>query len=286
MGTLYIVATPIGNLGDMTPRAVEVLRSVVVIAAEDTRHSATLMRAFDIATPLVSYHKHNERAREAFLLEHLATGDVALISDAGTPAIADPGHAMVEAAIRSGHTIVPIPGASSLLAAVVGSGLVPGQFQFVGFLPRAGSERQVALSRALGSGVPFVLFESPLRTLDTLRDLMALDGARQAVVARELTKLHEEFRRGRLTELVDAISEVPPRGEVVIVVGGPVAGEEVEADSPLQLARTLLASGLKPSKAARELGAITGLSGTEAYAIIREATAITADRMPADGDAS
>lgn len=286
MGTLFIVATPIGNLGDMTPRAVDVLRAVSVIAAEDTRHSATLMRAFDIATPLVSYHKHNERARESLLLEHLATGDVALISDAGTPAIADPGHTMVQAAIRHGHTVVPIPGASSLLAAVVGSGLVPGPFQFVGFLPRAGSERQVAIARALGTGVPMVFFESPLRTADTLQDLAALDGTRSAVVARELTKLHEEFRRGTLAELAVTAESHPPRGEVVIVVGAPEAREEATPDSPLELARSLLASGLKPSKAARELGAITGLSGTEAYAVIREVGTVTGDKTPDADDAS
>jgi 16S rRNA (cytidine1402-2'-O)-methyltransferase len=271
MGTLYVVATPIGNLSDMTPRAVETLRSVSLIAAEDTRHSATLMRAFDIDTPMISYHQHNRSARADRLGRALLDGDVALISDAGTPGISDPGHEFIADAIQAGHTIVPIPGASSLLAAVAGSGIVPGPFMFVGFLSRSGDERKLAIGRAISAGVPFVVFESPLRTGATLSDLAQLDGERTCVVARELTKMHEEFRRGSLKDLASFFSlpESAPRGEVVIVVGEAVIehGGDPGQDST-SLARSLLRGGMKPSKAARELSAITGITATEAYEIV------------------
>lgn len=271
MGTLYVVATPIGNLGDMTPRAVEVLRSVDLIAAEDTRHSATLMREFEIDTPMISYHQHNRSARADRLEKALREGDVALISDAGTPGISDPGHELVADAIEAGHTVVPIPGASSLLAAVVASGIVPGPFLFVGFLPRSGDERAAAVGKAVTAGVPFVVFESPNRLPATLSDLAQLDGDRSCVVARELTKLHEEFRRGTLADLAEHYSgtDSAVRGEVVIVVG---AASQDQASEPAQdaseLARSLLVGGMKPSRAARELSSITGLPATEAYELV------------------
>jgi 16S rRNA (cytidine1402-2'-O)-methyltransferase len=271
MGTLYVVATPIGNLSDITPRAVETLRSVSLIAAEDTRHSATLMRAFDIDTPMISYHQHNRSARADRLGRALLDGDVALISDAGTPGISDPGHELIADAIQAGHTIVPIPGASSLMAAVAGSGIVPGPFMFVGFLPRSGDERKLAIGRAISAGIPFVVFESPVRTGATLSDLAQLDEDRTCVVARELTKMHEEFRRGSLKELASFFSlpESAPRGEVVIVVGEALIDRSGDpGQHSTELARSLLRGGMKPSKAARELSAITGLTATEAYEIV------------------
>ncbi len=271
MGTLYIVATPIGNLGDMTPRAVEVLRSVSLIAAEDTRHSATLMREFDIQTPMISYHQHNRSARADRLGKALLEGDVALISDAGTPGISDPGHELVADAIKSGHSVVPIPGASSLLAAVAASGIVPGPFLFVGFLPRSGDERSSVIGRAMTAGVPFVVFESPNRVASTLVDLARIDGDRASVVARELTKLHEEFRRGTLQDLAEEFSGsgATVRGEVVIVVGDASRSANVEpAQDSSELARSLLLGGMKPSRAARELSSITGIPATEAYELV------------------
>lgn len=273
MGTLFIVATPIGNLGDMTARAIETLRSVSLIAAEDTRHTGNLLHHFEIRTPTISYHHHNRSARAERLLAELAVGDVALVSDAGTPAVADPGHELVVAALAAGHLVVPIPGASSLLAAVSASGIVDGPFLFVGFLPRSGEERVIAISRAASTGVPFVIFESPLRTKETLADLAALDPDRPAVVARELTKMHEEFLRGTLEELQLATTLTPARGEVVIVVGASVETTGTAPDDHEALARSILQQGLKPSRAARELAATTGLTASDAYELIQRVRA-------------
>jgi 16S rRNA (cytidine1402-2'-O)-methyltransferase len=269
MGTLYVVATPIGNLQDFTPRAIETLQTVSLIAAEDTRHSGTLRSVFDIGTPMISYHHHNRSQREQRLLDALDEGDVALISDAGTPGIADPGKEIVEAALAAGHRVVPIPGASSLVAAVSASGLVEGPFIFLGFLTRKGGERRAEIAKAASTGWPIVLFESPLRVVATLEDLGRALGERDAVVARELTKLHEEIVRDTLAGLVARFGEVEPRGEFVIVVGAAPDADEVSTDSR-ELARRLLADGLKPSKAARELASIAGIAGDEAYAIVRE----------------
>lgn len=270
MGTLFIVATPIGNLADMTPRAIDTLRSVRLIAAEDTRHSGTLLRAFAIDTPMLSYHHHNRAARADRLLAELDVGDIALISDAGTPAIADPGHELVAAAAAVGHRVVPVPGSSSMIAAVSASGLVPGPFVFVGFLPRTGEERRVMLGKAVSSGFPFVLFESPLRASHTLRDVESASAGRPAVVARELTKLHEEIRRGLVAELAAGLEAAPPRGEVVLVIGAAVVSPAASTGAGVEeLARSILAQGVKPSRAARELSAIAELDAAEAYAIVQ-----------------
>lgn len=267
MGTLYVVATPIGNLQDFAPRAVETLRNVQLIAAEDTRHSGTLRTAFDIATPMVSYHHHNRARREDQLLRALDEGDVALISDAGTPAIADPGQEIVAAALKAGHTVVPIPGASAAIAAVSASGLVTGPFIFLGFVERKGEGRRAAFGKAIATGWPVVLFESPQRLLETLADLRDAFGDRDAIVARELTKLHEEIASGTISSLIAHFSAGEVRGEIVIVLGsGNVADEAVDTEA---IARKLLADGLKPSKAARELAQIAGISGDAAYEIIR-----------------
>lgn len=269
VGTLYIVATPIGNLEDMTARAVQTLRDVDIIAAEDTRHSATLLRAFEITTPMISYHHHNRRAREGRLLFELSKGDVALITDAGTPGIADPGHEIVRAALESGFRVVPIPGASSVITAVSASGLVPGPFLFLGFLPRSGDERRVAIAKAVTTGYPFVIFESPMRARRTLQDLRKAAGDRLAMLARELTKLHEELRIDTLGALEAAYSETTPKGEVVLVVGGGDEGSRPVGDVPA-LIRRLLKEGHKPSKVARDVASISGISGSEAYARVRQ----------------
>jgi 16S rRNA (cytidine1402-2'-O)-methyltransferase len=269
MGTLYVVATPIGNLDDMTPRAIRTLREVSVIAAEDTRHTARLLKRFDIETTMVSYHQHNEARRVASLLEALADGDVALVTDAGTPAVSDPGAVLVRAAHEAGWPVVPIPGASSVVAAVSASGLVDGPFLFLGFLPRTGEERREVLGRAVSAGVPVVLFESPNRLVDTLADLGVWFGDVDAVVARELTKLHEEVRTGRLSALRERFAADEVRGEVVIVVAPGTAGAEEASDDNSALAARLLADGMKPSRAARELAKIAGLSSEEAYELVR-----------------
>lgn len=268
MGTLFIVATPIGNLGDITFRAVETLRNVDLIAAEDTRHSSILLREYGVTTQMISYHRHNLAARESRILRELETGDVALISDAGTPAIADPGVEIVAAAMDAGHRVVPIPGASALTATVSASGLVHGPFLFLGFLPREGEERRVAIGKAVASGLPFVVYEAPTRLLTTLLAFRSACGNRRAMVGRELTKLHEELRTGTLDDHQTHFESAPPRGELVIVVAAPdepgASGGDVEA-----VIRRLLADGTKPSRAAREASAITGVSGSDAYQVVR-----------------
>lgn len=266
MGTLFVVATPIGNLQDFSPRAVEVLRSVQLVAAEDTRHSGTLRREFDIDTPMVSYHHHNRQQREQQLLDALEAGDVALISDAGTPAIADPGQEIVAAAHAAGHTVVPIPGPSAAIAAVSASGLITGPFVFLGFLERKGEARRLALGKAHQSGWPVVLFESPQRLRETLGELRTVFGDRQAIVARELSKIHEEIVPGTISEL-EAYFGGEVRGEIVIVIG---EANVFAGDIDLQaLASRLLADGLKPSRAARELASIANIGSDEAYEIVR-----------------
>ncbi len=269
MGTLYVVATPIGNLDDMTPRAIRTLREVSVIAAEDTRHSARLLQRFGIDTPMVSYHQHNEARRVAMFLTALADGDVALVTDAGTPAVSDPGAVLVCAAHEAGWPVVPIPGASSLVAAVSASGLVDGPFLFLGFLPRTGEDRRNALGRAVAAGVPAVLFESPNRLAATLADLETWFGDVDAVVARELTKIHEEVRPGKVSKLRQHYASEEARGEVVIVIGAEGAADGDGAEDVSALAARLLADGMKPSRAARELAKIAGISSEEAYDLVR-----------------
>lgn len=270
MGTLFVVGTPIGNLSDMTPRAVEVLGRVALIAAEDTRHTLGLLRHFGIETPLLSYHAHNERARRERLLGALAEGDVALVTDAGTPAISDPGNDLVAVALAAGFTVSPIPGASSLVAAVSASGLVPGPFVVVGFLERRGRGRAVELGRAAAAGMPLVLFEAPNRLVETLDFLRASLGDRPVTVARELTKLHEEVRNGILSVVADHYRQEPPRGEIVIVVGGaPSTDAPPDADDDETVIRSLLGTGLSVSQAAREAASLTGRPRSELYDLAR-----------------
>lgn len=269
MGTLYLVATPIGNLEDITARALRVLGEVSLIAAEDTRHTGRLLAHFGITTPMISLHQHNERARRARLLAALADGDVALVSDAGSPGISDPGFDIVAAAVAAGVAVSPIPGPSSLIAAVSASGLVPGAFVSLGFLPRKGTERRQALTRAAATGFPLVLFEAPSRLGNTLAELVDTLGDRPATVARELTKLYEEFRRGTLTELAAHYAAEPPRGEIVVVIGGADPSNAASHD-PREVVAGLLRAGLKPSVAAREAAALTGLPRADLYALAME----------------
>ncbi len=266
MGTLYLVATPIGNLEDITARALRVLAEVSLIAAEDTRHTGRLLSYFGISTPMVSLHQHNERSRRERLLAALESGDVAVVSDAGTPGISDPGFDLVAAAVASGIPVSPIPGPSSVIAAVSASGLVPGPFVNLGFIPRSGSERRQLLMRAGQSGFPIVLFEAANRLASTLADLNDVLGDREAVVARELTKLYEEFRRGSLANLAAHYAAEPTRGEIVVVVGEAVQVEG-ETTDPETIVASLLKAGLKPSAAAREAAVLTGLPRADLYAI-------------------
>ena len=269
MGTLFVVGTPIGNLEDISSRALTTLKGVPLIAAEDTRHSRRLLDRYGITTPLVSYHQHNERGRREQLLKALDAGDVALITDAGTPAISDPGADLVRAALAAGHRVTPIPGPSSLAAAVSAAGLVDGPFIFLGFLPRERGARRRVLARAAATAFPLVVFESPNRLTATLAELLEAIGNRDAVLLRELTKIHEEVRAGTLGSLLADVEASPRRGEVVLVIEG--AAEEPACESD---ARDIVAgmrrAGLSASQAAKEAAAITGLPRSELYALARQ----------------
>ncbi|MDQ3045798.1 MAG: 16S rRNA (cytidine(1402)-2'-O)-methyltransferase [Chloroflexota bacterium] len=270
MGTLFVVATPIGNLEDISARALRVLAEVDLIAAEDTRHTRKLLRHFGISTPLRSYHAHNAKSRHEILLDALVEGDVALVSDAGTPGISDPGQELVDAVLRAGFPVSPVPGPSALIAAVSISGLVAGPFLTLGFLPRKGPERRRTLGRAQLAGVSLIIFEAPSRLVATLRDLASIFGERKALVARELTKLHEEVRRDSLAGLASYFERDAVRGECVVVIGPAAESELRTADDPRSLVTRLVKQGMKPSEIARETAAITGLPRDELYALARE----------------
>jgi 16S rRNA (cytidine1402-2'-O)-methyltransferase len=270
-GTLYLVSTPIGNLGDMSYRAVEVLTSAALVIAEDTRHSRRLLDHYRIETPLKSYHEHNEAKETPKLIARLLAGDsIALISDAGTPLISDPGSRLVDAALEAKLPVVPIPGPSSVMAALVASGMSLERFAFYGFLPRKGKERTEALDEIVRSRATVVLFEAPSRVGATLESLVqAGAGERRAVVARELTKQFEEFRRGTVGELATLYAETDPKGEVVLVIAG---GEE-SAVSEAELgdaARKLRASGKRPREVMEHLVSTLGAPRNLAYRIAHE----------------
>jgi 16S rRNA (cytidine1402-2'-O)-methyltransferase len=271
-GTLYIVSTPIGNLEDITHRALRVLREVDLIACEDTRHTRKLLNHFDIDTKTISYHEHNERERAEELCQFLADGkSIALVSDAGTPLISDPGFRVVSLAGEKGFQIVPIPGATAFITALAASGLASDQILFTGFLPARANARRAKLEDLRTSTATLVFYEAPHRIAATLRDAVDVLGDRQAVIARELTKIHEEFVRGRLSELVEKFSEQAGRGEMVLIIGGAQSGHETQpqisttSDRMAERIRVLEAEGIDArtalKKAARELG----LKRDEAY---------------------
>jgi 16S rRNA (cytidine1402-2'-O)-methyltransferase len=253
-GTLYVVSTPIGHMGDFTFRAVETLRSVAAVLAEDTRHSVHLLKRYEIATPLVAYHEHNEAKSTPALVARLVAGEsLALISDAGTPLLSDPGQRLVRAAVDAGVTIAPVPGASALLAALVSSGLDVDRFTFFGFLPRKGAARRETLDEVTKLHHTAVLYEAPSRVAATLAELAGSGaGDRAAVVARELTKQFEETRRGTVAELAAYYVDVPPRGEVVIVIAGAEATHSASEAALRARAAELRAEG----RSAREVAAV------------------------------
>jgi len=274
MGTLYLVSTPIGNLGDITRRAVDTLGSVARVLAEDTRRTRTLLHHLEISTPLVSLHSHNEASREGQVLSWLDSGeDLALVSDAGTPLVSDPGSRLVQVVADAGHEVVPIPGPSAVLAALVGSGLPLGRFSFLGFVPRKGSKRAELLGTVASAPETTVLFESPERLTSLLAELSEeCGGERRGVVARELTKLHEEFVRGTLSELSEHFEAQPPRGEITLVLAGasdPMSSETTDEAAVRALAAPLLAQGTPPSQVAREVARRLNLSRNQAYRVVQ-----------------
>ena len=270
-GRLYVVSTPIGNLGDFSFRAIDVLKDVAEIFAEDTRHSRTLLDRYEIRTPLSSYHEHNEAKMTPRVVSRLTAGEsVALISDAGTPLLSDPGERLVRAAIDAGIDIIPIPGASALLAALVASGMSTDRFTFYGFLPRKGRERTTTLAELRSLAHTAVLYEAPTRVVETLAALEEEGGGeRMAAVAREMTKQYEEVRRGTVSTLRTYYNDTPPRGEVVIVLAG-ASSSGVEEIDVRERARALVAEGRTARDVVAQLVAELGVPRNRAYAIVEE----------------
>ena len=276
-GTLYIVSTPIGNLEDITQRALRTLREVDVVACEDTRHTRKLLNHFAIDAKTISYHEHNEHERADELCTMLAAGkNIALVSDAGTPLVSDPGFRVVNLAIEKGFRVVPIPGATAFVAALSASGLPSDQFLFAGFLPARSAARRAKLEALRSIDTTLIFYEAPHRIAATLREAADILGNRQAVIARELTKLHEEFVRGRLNELNETFSDRnKARGEIVLLIAGAQANDNDQglgrastsqalAERVSELAGAGLNEKAALKKAARELG----LKRDEAYRLM------------------
>jgi len=265
-GTLHLVATPIGNLGDVTARAVEVLRAVAFVVCEDTRHSGPWLRQLGVEAPLLSLPAFAEKERIGGIVARLEAGeDGALVTDAGSPGISDPGEALVAEAVARGLRVVPVPGPSAVIAALSASGLPSGRFHFLGFLPRSGPDRTAVLDEVAGLRATLVLYESARRLGETLADLETALGARRAVVARELTKMHEEFVRGTLGELAARYRDEPPLGEVVVLVEGrteAVRWTENEVKAALEAG---LARGERLKSLSTEIARQAGWTSAEVY---------------------
>ena len=290
MGTLYLVSTPIGNLEDLSPRAVRILGEVDSVLAEDTRRTRNLMQRYGLSTPMVSLHAHNEASRAREVLSRLSGEgtQLALVSDAGTPLVSDPGERLVARVLEGGHEVVPLPGPSAVLTALVGSGLPVVPFSFLGFVPRKGKERAAFLDRVEQARETVVLFESPQRIAVLLSELAErCDHDREVAVGRELTKLHEEFRRGTLDVVARYYqAEGKPRGEVTVVIApsqeSPRAGQNIQ-DEARALAAVLLNIGASPTRAAREVASLLDVPRNRAYQIaldVRADQELHEDRGP------
>ncbi len=266
MSTLYLVATPIGNLEDISARALRVLNEVTLIAAEDTRHTTRLLKHYNIHTPSISYHEHNKLVRLDRVLEVLQDGDVALVSDAGTPALNDPGYELVKAVIAAGHTVSPIPGACAPVAALVASGLPTDAFLYLGYLPRKTGDRKHLLQQVANLPYTLVFLEVPHRLLEALSQLQTELGDRKVAISRELTKLHEEIFHGSLSLAIEHFSENPPRGEFTLVLAGNTTSAQLWSEERLNEALdTNIIKGLTASQAAARLAGDSGWSRREIY---------------------
>jgi len=273
-GCLYVVATPIGNLEDISMRALRILKEADVIACEDTRQTLKLLSHFDISKRLVSYHEHNEVTRAPEIIIELEQGaKVALVSDAGTPSISDPGYRLVHLCLRHGIDVVPVPGASAFVAALAASGMPIDQFAFVGFLPSRPTERRKELRTLANEPRTLALYEAPHRLLDTLEDALELLGNRPAVIAREVTKLHEEFLRGHLEDLVGAVRKRAPRGEITLLIGPPdgheahAANDASAKEAPLarRVEEIMQERGVDRKAALKQVARERGITRREAY---------------------
>lgn len=271
---LYLVATPIGNLEDITLRALRLLKEVSLIACEDTRHTRKLLDHFGIRTPTISYHEHNEQTRAQELTARLQQGEsIALVTDAGTPGISDPAYRIVVAAIQAGIQIIPIPGATALIAGLIASGLPTDAFLFVGFLPAKRHARREKLEALRTVRETLVFYEAPHRIKETLLEAEAILGNRQASLARELTKLYEQFLRGRLSDIYAQLQMHEPRGEITLVIAGATEDETSPTASTTSLTaqlEQLLQTGISRNDALKQLAKMRGLSKKEAYRLLLE----------------
>ncbi|MGP1385476.1 MAG: 16S rRNA (cytidine(1402)-2'-O)-methyltransferase [Thainema sp.] len=266
--TLYIVGTPIGNLEDMTFRAIQVLQQVDVIAAEDTRHTGKLLQHFQVTTPQISYHDHNRASRTPELVDRIQQGAaIALVTDAGMPGISDPGYDLVKACVEANLSVVPIPGVSAVITGLSACGLPTDRFVFEGFLPAKGQERRDRLDAIAVESRTIVLYESPHRLKQTLTDLAeTLDADRPITLARELTKLHEEFWRGSLQSALDHVEQQQPQGEYTVIIQGTTQSEPLLSESALKAElQDLIQQGLSRSQASRQLAQRTSLSRRQIY---------------------
>jgi 16S rRNA (cytidine1402-2'-O)-methyltransferase len=271
MGILYLVATPIGNLEDISPRALRVLREASLIAAEDTRQTRKLLAHFDIHTPLTSYHEHSPAGKIGQILQILAQGDVALVSDAGTPALNDPGYELVRAAIEQGSLVRPIPGPCAPIAALVSSGLPTDKFLYMGYLPNKKNDRRRLITEVANEPYTLIILESPRRLLSALDDLLSILGDREISVARELTKVYEEILRGRISAVRESFSTREPIGEFTLVIAG--KKPEQKRWSEAQLSQELqesLANGGSPSQIAAQLATKSGWPRRKVYQLATE----------------
>ena len=285
-GTLYVVATPIGNLGDITLRALDVLKAVDLVAAEDTRKTARLLSHFGLRAPLISYHEHNEAVRTPELLRRLQQGAaIALVTNAGTPGVSDPGYRLVTAAADAGLRVVPIPGVTAAAAALSASGLATDAFVFAGFLPKKAGPRLRQIKALAADTRTVILYESPQRIVALVEELITGFGDRRAVLAREMTKLHEEFIRGRLCEVLAVLkNRAEIKGECTLLVAGRTAAEPSAWDAAREDLRQALQSGPRGlSELAREMAHLHGLPRQAAYA---EAMKIKAELAAAENDSA
>lgn len=269
-GILYLVPTPIGNLQDMTFRAVDTLKNVDIIFAEDTRNTGLLLKHFEIATKQVSFHEHNAFEKLPDLIELLKTGkSLAQVSDAGMPSISDPGHDLVKAAISEGISVVALPGASAGITALIASGLAPQPHVFYGFLPRKAGQQKSFFQEKIAYPETQIFYESPYRVADTLENILSVYGDREVVVVRELTKLYEEYQRGSISEVLAYLSENPLKGECLILVAGAsgtiTSTQEVEVIDSADLVAQLIAQGKKPNQAIKEVAKTYNLNRQEVY---------------------
>ncbi len=269
MGTLYIVPTPIGNLDDITLRAVKVLRGASLIAAEDTRRAAILLSHFDLHAPVTSYFEHNKLSKLDRILSALEQGDVALISEAGTPGLSDPGYELIKAAIEHGYSIVPLPGATAAIPALVASGLPTDSFVFVGFLSRKAGDRQRALEALKSDRRTLIFYEAPHRVCDTLHDMLAVFGNRSICVARELTKVYEEIWRGSMAEAIQRYG-AEALGEFVLVVAGAPETERWNDDRVRAALHAEIEHGASASEAARRVAEVSGWNKRAVYALLNK----------------